>query len=238
MPKRRSNACPSRAEERRPTRPAMDLSDRPLASSVRAASSLSPSTKCAGVLPVASTNFAIEAALREARAIRERRHVERLVEMGLHPFDQAGERGIDVGLGLQQRTELRLVARPPRIEHEVPRDQVGGRRTEIRLDQCQRHVDAGRHAGRGPDLAVDDIERLGIDRRAREIFRPAARSSPNAWPPACHRAGPPPPARRRRCRPSRSAVSAAPPCAASARTSSRAITAFRPREPPATSSVS
>ena len=34
---------------------------------------------------------------------------------------------------------------------------------QIGLDQGQRHVDAGRHTGRGPDLAVDDIERVGID---------------------------------------------------------------------------
>ena len=90
--------------------------------------------------------------------------------MVLHPVDQRGERRVGRGLRLQHRAELRLVARPARIEHEVARDQVGGRRAEIGLDQGQRHVDAGGDAGRGPDLAVDDVERLGIDRQRRETL--------------------------------------------------------------------
>ena len=182
--------------------------------------------------------FAIEAALAKP-ACRASVGTSSAVEMILHPVDQRRERRVGRGLRLQQRAELRLVARPARIEHEVAGDQVGGRGAQIGLDQRQRHVDAGGDAGRGPDLAVDDVERVGIDRRAREVARPAARSSPSASPRACRRAGPPPPARRRRCRPSRSGcVLAAPPCAASARTSSRAIAACRPAEPPATSSVS
>ena len=46
------------------------------------------------------------------------------------------------------------------------------RRAQIGLDQRQRHVDAGGHAGRGPDLAVDDVEGIGIDRDRRETARP------------------------------------------------------------------
>ena len=57
MPKRRSKAWPSRADDFSPTRPAIVLSDRPFDSSVRAASSRRSSTKCAGVLPVASVNL-------------------------------------------------------------------------------------------------------------------------------------------------------------------------------------
>ncbi len=57
MPNRRSRAWPRRADEVRPTLPAMVLSGRPLASSVRAASSRRLSTKCAGVLPVARVNL-------------------------------------------------------------------------------------------------------------------------------------------------------------------------------------
>jgi hypothetical protein len=102
--------------------------------------------------------LAVEAALGQSGARRQRRHVERLLEMGLHPVDQAGERRLGRGLRLQQRAELRLVTRSPRIEHEVTRDQVGDGGAQVGLHQSQRHVDAGGDASRGPDLAVDDVE--------------------------------------------------------------------------------
>ena len=175
MPKRRSKAWPSRAGECRPTLPAIVLSGRPLRQ--QRARRVEPQAldemrrRLAGGLG----ELAIEAALRQAGARRQRRHVERLVEIVLHPVDQRGERRLGRGLRLQQRAELRLVARPPGIEHEVPRDQVGRGGAEVGLDQGQRHVDAGRDAGRRPDLAVDDVERIGIDLERREV--PSARRS-------------------------------------------------------------
>ena len=52
-------------------------------------------------------------------------HVERTLEVMLHPVDQGGKRRIGRDLGLQQRAELRLITRPAGIEHEVAGDLVG-----------------------------------------------------------------------------------------------------------------
>ena len=138
-----------------PRWPAIGFSGMPLASSVRAASSRRSSTKCAGVLPVAR-RVAVEAALAVGRWRAERRHVELAVEMGLHPVDQRGERRVGRGLRLQQRAELRLIARPPRVEHKPRATWSAERAPEVILDDRERHVDAGGDARRGPHLAVDD----------------------------------------------------------------------------------
>src|SRR3954447_18708058 len=51
----------------------------------------------------------------------------------------------------------------------------GGRTAEVLLDEREREIHPGRHAGRGPHVAVADVDRLGVDldRRvaAREIRR-------------------------------------------------------------------
>ena len=72
----------------------------------------------------------------------------------------------------------------------MARDQVGDLRTQVRLDQRQRHVDAGGDAGRGPDLAVDDVERLGIDRqRGKVLGQPRAARPVRRHPLAVEQAG-------------------------------------------------
>jgi hypothetical protein len=42
------------------------------------------------------------------------------------------------------------------VEDELPRDRLRNLLTEVGFDQGEREVDAGAHAGRGPDRAVID----------------------------------------------------------------------------------
>ena len=56
---------------------------------------------------------AIEVALAQAGARGKGRHIERPIQIVLHPVDQAGERALRLDAGIQQRTELRLIARTP-----------------------------------------------------------------------------------------------------------------------------
>ena len=75
--------------------------------------------------------LAIEAPLAQSGLARQHRHVEPGLEIALHPFHQAGERRVGVGLRAEQRAELRLEAGPSGIQDEMAGDEVGGRCAEI-----------------------------------------------------------------------------------------------------------
>src|SRR5580704_15129724 len=70
-----------------------------------------------------------------------------------------GESGLDAirfRFKFKQSRELRLAPCPTMIEDELPGDRQRSLLTEVGFDQGERQVDAGAHAGRGPDLAVVD----------------------------------------------------------------------------------
>ena len=95
---------------------------------------------------------------------------------------------------------------------------------EILLDERQRQVHAGGDAGRGPDRAVAQEDRLGVDVHRRDSRRRARRRRPSAWSRAGRRADRPRRAGRRRCRPRR--------CAGRSRPSVRSTPAARCRPSP------
>ena len=118
---------------------------------------------------------------------------------GLAPRLLRGERG----------AELRLVAGPAQEQHKVAGDRKRGLAVEVLLDQRQREVHAGGHAGRGPDVARR-ARRSAPDRPppagggARARGRP-----PSAWSHGARRADRRRRAGTRRCRPRPRAARAA-----------------------------
>ena len=93
-------------------------------------------------------------------------------------------------LGFEQGAELRLTARPLQKDDVLARDAHGELAVMVVLHQCQRQIDSGGHASRGPDRAVphEDCIRFHGDRR---IARPqrAAMLPVRDDPPAVQQAG-------------------------------------------------
>ena len=81
-------------------------------------------------------------------------------------------------LGGERRAELRLAAGTAQEEHEVARDRERRLPVEVPLDERQREVHAGGHAGRRPDIAVADEDRLGVDLDAGVQARKGGRGRP------------------------------------------------------------
>src|SRR5258708_5322425 len=93
----------------------------------------------------------------------ERRDAEIVGEMLRQPVVQRGEAAIVTRLALEQGAELRLATRALEEDDEMARHAQGHGAAEILLDQSQRQVDAGGDAGGGPDLAVAQEDRVGLD---------------------------------------------------------------------------
>ena len=74
---------------------------------------------------------------------------------------QTLEAGIAVLQG-QRRAKLRLPARALQEDDEMAGHRQGELAAEILLDQRQRQIDSGGDAGRGPDVAVADEDRVGL----------------------------------------------------------------------------
>jgi hypothetical protein len=68
------------------------------------------------------------------------------------PGDQLRELRIVRRLRAQYVAELRLVTWSPCVKDQELRNPVGNRAAEILLDHGQRHVDACRDPGGGPDI--------------------------------------------------------------------------------------
>ena len=105
--------------------------------------------------------------------------------------------------------ELGLAAGALHEEHEPAGGLERDLAAEVLLDERQRQVHPGGHAGRGVDVAVAHEDRVGVRPRCRGGARRAARSWPSAWWRGGRRAGPPRRAGTRRCRPRPRAASAA-----------------------------
>ena len=60
------------------------------------------------------------------------------------------------------RAELRLSAWPHHVHHAEARNLEGSLMSEVVFDQCQSQVHAGRHASRGPDVAVAHIDCVSV----------------------------------------------------------------------------
>ena len=72
---------------------------------------------------------------------------------------------LEAGIALlqgQRRAELRLAARALQEDDEMAGHRQGELAAEILLDQRQRQIDSGGDAGRGPDVAVADEDRIGL----------------------------------------------------------------------------
>lgn len=138
-----------------------------------------------GVLGVAPA----EAALAHARLRREGRERQVGIEMGPHPVMQRLE-PVSGRLQRQRRAELRLPAGALEEDDEVARDRQRRRPAEIRLDEGQREVDAGGHPRGGPDRAVAQKNRIGLDPHRREAPGEGVAEGPvSHGPPAVEPAG-------------------------------------------------
>jgi hypothetical protein len=120
----------------------------------RAASTRSTSTARAGDCPVST------------RKVRLNWRVLRLAAPASSSTDRAFSGGAwhssaPAGCGrtsapVPAGRELRLAAAAAVVDHQLARDMARHRDAVVALDQGQAQVDAGRHAGRGPDLALVD----------------------------------------------------------------------------------
>ena len=72
-----------------------------------------------------------------------------------------------------RRGELGLPAGPAQEHHQPPGHGSGDLGRVVVLDEREGEVDAGGHAGRGPDVAVAAVDRLGIDDQDGELARRA-----------------------------------------------------------------
>ena len=130
---------------------------------MQARSTRSASTYAAGVAPVSRRNARWNEALAHLRAGREARRPEVLVEVPGDPALQVAQRALGGGPCAQPGAELRLAARAVQEDDEVAGDAQRGLGTVVVLDERQGEVDARGHAGRGPDVAVADPDRLAVD---------------------------------------------------------------------------
>src|SRR4051812_22423659 len=90
---------------------------------------------------------------------------------------QALEAGIAM-LQRECRAELCLAARALEKDNELAGDRQGHARSEIRFDESKREIDAGRDAGRCPNIAIADEDRIGIEFHRRKFSGELHASSP------------------------------------------------------------
>jgi len=83
-----------------------------------------------------------------------------------HPFDQLHEPARSPA-HVHKTRELRLPAGPTLVNEKLLRGVARNLGAEIVLHQSEREIDAGRDAGRRPDLAVADEDAIGIERHVR-----------------------------------------------------------------------
>jgi hypothetical protein len=107
-----------------------------------------------------------EAALAHADALGKRGHRQIGREVFGDPRMQFAEAVVGA-LHRQHRAELRLPARPLQEHDEFARGVECDRAPEVLLDERKREIDAGRHAGRRPQRAVADEDRIGLDAHVR-----------------------------------------------------------------------
>jgi hypothetical protein len=79
---------------------------------------------------------------------------------------------------IEQGGELRLPAAAPLIQHELARNSSRRLRPEIAFDDRKREIDTCAHARRGPDLPIDDIDAVFIQRDIRILLPEIARVIP------------------------------------------------------------
>ncbi|MNE38691.1 hypothetical protein D3C80_1325980 [compost metagenome] len=73
---------------------------------------------------------------------------------------------------------MRLATRTFEKHHQLPRDFEGHGAPQVFFDHGQRQVDAGGHPGRGPDRAVVDEDRVGLDVQLRMLLRQLLATGP------------------------------------------------------------
>ncbi|MNN50281.1 hypothetical protein D3C81_1648570 [compost metagenome] len=78
----------------------------------------------------------------------------------------------------QGHAELRLTTRTLEKHHQLPGDFQGHAPPEVLFHHGQRQIYARRDAGRGPDRAVVDEDRVGFDLQARVLLRQLLATGP------------------------------------------------------------
>ena len=127
-------------------------------------------------------DLAQEHAREVARAHRDplRQRRDRAVGVGMvdDPGLQLAQRLAIRRLGCELGAELRLAAGAAEEEHHLPRGVERDLAAEVVLHQRERQVHARGDAGGGPDVAVADEDRIGIDPHPRVALRQAVAPHP------------------------------------------------------------
>ncbi len=111
------------------------------------------------------------------RGLGEVVHRQVLVQVVL----RVGQRRLDairLRVEFGQHRELRLPSRAAMVDHELLRHGTGHLDPEVVLDERQREVDAGRHAGGGPHRAVANEDAVFLDADRRKTALQFARPQP------------------------------------------------------------
>ena len=140
-----------------------------------------------------------EVALAEGDAAGE--HAEAVIGggVGLDELLGPADRLVARPVAPHRGGELALAAGPAQEHHEPAGARLGDLDAVVVLDEGQRDVDAGGHAGRRPDVAVARPDRVGVDVDGRVLGGEPLGARPVGRRPACRRAGRRRRARTRRC---------------------------------------
>ena len=150
-----------------PTRPATAATVRSVVSSSRrAASTRSPSTNAAGVVPVSRRKRACERARAHAGPCRRARRRRGSRRDGRRATPAARRSRSSGALGAELGAELRLTAGALHEHDEPSRRLVRDLGTVVCLHQREEQVDTGGHTRRGPPVAVVDVDAVGEDSHA------------------------------------------------------------------------
>ena len=173
-----------------PASPATSSTARSVASNRRRACRTRwPSSHCSGVVPVSARKRRAKVrSLRRPRGAPSRATVSgSRRRSAVHARVAARPRSPAAGSG--RLDELRLAAVAMRRHDDPPCDRVGHLGAVVASHEVQAEIDARRNAGRGQDVALVDVEDLGIDGDRRVVGGQLARHGPSASWPGGRRAG-------------------------------------------------
>ena len=95
-------------------------------------------------------------------------HGKIFVEVSRHPCRQIGEAAGGSNLKLQRLGELLLPPGPLHVDHQFARHGKGHAGSEVFFNQCQGKINPGGDARRGVELAVPNVESIGIHLQRRK----------------------------------------------------------------------
>ena len=167
----------------------------------------------------------------EAGSLGQRRDREIALQVGRDPAGQFRQSIRRHRLKAQRFRILILAARPFQKDDQIARHPQRRLAPQVFLDQSQREIDPGRHAGRGVEMAVLNKECVRLHPQIGKTPGHIGRRTANESSRAGHRADRWPPGRRCQCR-SRRRGGSSPPRSSIQRATARLVSARRSPAPP------